>query len=84
MNAPFKQQRQTGRTRFQHGAFECTVVTGGQLHMGPPHEQFPKADSGEIDALLSAACLSKNRMDLEQNSLVLNTGEQLNLCLDDI
>ena len=45
--------------------------------MGPPHEQFPKADSGEIDALLSAAYLPNDRMDLEQNILVVNTGEQL-------
>ena len=77
MNAPFKQQFQAGWTRFKHGAFECTVVTDGQLHMGPPQEQFPKADSAEIDALLSAAYLPNDRMDLEQNILVVNTGEQL-------
>lgn len=75
MNAPFKQQSQPAWTRFKHGAFECTVVTDGQLHMGPPHEQFPKADRGEIDALLSAAYLPNDRMDIEQNVLVVNTGD---------
>ncbi len=77
MNAPFKQQGQAGWTRFKHGAFQCTVVTDGQLHMGVPHEQFPTADGAEIDALLSAAYLPNDRMDLEQNILVVNTGEQL-------
>ena len=77
MNAPFKQQCQAGWTGFKHGAFEYTVVTDGQLHTGPPHEQFPKADSTEIDALLSAVHLPNNRIDLEQNNLVVNTGEKL-------
>jgi glyoxylase-like metal-dependent hydrolase (beta-lactamase superfamily II) len=68
---------QAGWTRFDHGAFECTVVTDGFLHLGPPRSTFPKADVEELDDLLIRAFLPTESIALDQNILLVNTGEQL-------
>ncbi|NWE73529.1 MBL fold metallo-hydrolase [Pseudomonas gingeri] len=77
MSASFTQQLQGGWTRFMHGEFECTVITDGPLHMGAPHPTFIGADPKEIDQLLEDNFLPKDRMSLNQNILIVNTGSQL-------
>ncbi|MBB5157197.1 MBL fold metallo-hydrolase [Saccharopolyspora phatthalungensis] len=64
---------QEGWTRFQHGGFECTVVSDGLLEMGPARENFPNADPDEVDALLEAHYLSPERVLLNQNLLIVDT-----------
>jgi hypothetical protein len=44
MSASFRKDPFIGWTRFQHGDFQCTVVTDGPLKIGPPANGFPKAD----------------------------------------
>jgi glyoxylase-like metal-dependent hydrolase (beta-lactamase superfamily II) len=66
-----------GWTRFRHGDFQCTVVTDGPLRMGPPADAFPKADQKEIAELLTAAFLPAESITLNQNLLIVNTGESL-------
>jgi glyoxylase-like metal-dependent hydrolase (beta-lactamase superfamily II) len=60
-----------------HGAFECTVVTDGLLHMGPPRDTFPEADVADIDQLLAHHFLPTESIALNQNVLLVNTGAQL-------
>ncbi|WP_020203087.1 MULTISPECIES: MBL fold metallo-hydrolase [Cupriavidus] len=77
MSAPIQRNQQPGWTRFRHGDFECTVVTDGLLHMGPPRDTFPHADPQEIDRLLADAYLPTETIELDQNLLIVNTGRQL-------
>jgi len=77
MSASFRKGSFIGWTRFQHGDFQCTVVTDGPLKIGPPANGFPKADPNEIKALLTAAFLPTDSTTLNQNLLIVNTGESL-------
>lgn len=77
MSAPLQASQQPGWTRFHLGRFECTVITDGLLHMGPPRDTFPEADPREIDRLLTDACLPTETIELDQNMLIVNTGSQL-------
>ena len=77
MSAEFRNELQTGWTRFMHGAFECTVVTDGLLHMGPPRDTFPEADVDDLDQLLAHHFLPTESIALNQNVLLVNTGAQL-------
>ena len=77
MPAPFQHRAAPGWTRFNHGAFECTVVTDGQIRMGAPHTTFHGGTDANIDALLHAALLPTDRVVLEQNVLLVNTGDQM-------
>lgn len=63
--------------RFRHGAFECTVVTDGILEMGPARVNFPTADPVEVDALLTLNHLSPEHVRLNENLLIVDTGDQL-------
>lgn len=66
-----------GWARFTHGAFTCTVVSDGILEMGPAHANFPTADPADIDALLRRHHLPTDRVRLNQNLLVVDTGRRL-------
>jgi hypothetical protein len=77
MNAPIKKQAFVGWTRFRHADFQCTVVTDGPLKMGPAANAFPKADPKEITELLAGAFLPADSMTLNQNLLIVNTGDGL-------
>jgi len=68
---------QAGWTRFDLGGFQCTVVTDGLLHLGAPRSTFPEADVEEIDDLLLQAFLPTETIALDQNVLLVNTGEHL-------
>lgn len=63
--------------RFAHGSLECTVVSDGILEMGPARVNFPQADPNEVDSLLREHYLPTDNVRLNQNILVVNTGEQL-------
>lgn len=77
MTAPYVNQSAPGWTRFRHGQFECTVVTDGLIQVGAPHPTFTVSNDSEIDSLLTDAFLPVDRMSIEQNILVVNTGERL-------
>lgn len=63
--------------RFRHGHLPCTVVSDGVLRLGPAHLNFPTADPAEIDALLTAHYLPTADVRLNENVLIVDTGDQL-------
>jgi glyoxylase-like metal-dependent hydrolase (beta-lactamase superfamily II) len=63
--------------RFRHGRFECTVISDGVLEMGPAHVNFPTANPAEIDELLRANYLPTDGVRLNENLLIVNTGDKL-------
>jgi glyoxylase-like metal-dependent hydrolase (beta-lactamase superfamily II) len=64
--------------RFKIGAFEATVVSDGPLPLGPPREGvFSGLSKEEMTKALADNYLSTEHVALEQNALVVNTGERL-------
>ncbi len=65
-----------GWTRFRFGDFVCTVVSDGILEMGPARTDFPTADPAELDRLLVQYYLPVENVRLNQNLLIVDTGEK--------
>src|SRR3954454_8922637 len=64
--------------RFKHGAMEATVVTDGPLALGEPKpEMFGGLTKEGIDRALTENFIRTDNVMLEQNALVLNTGDKL-------
>ncbi|WP_284981564.1 MBL fold metallo-hydrolase [Arthrobacter sp. efr-133-TYG-118] len=70
-------ERPVPYVRFPHGSFECTVVSDGILEMGAARVNFPTANPEDIDALLTVHYLPTENVRLNQNVLIVNTGDQL-------
>jgi glyoxylase-like metal-dependent hydrolase (beta-lactamase superfamily II) len=62
---------------FQHGEFRCTVVSDGVITLGPACESFPKADPVEINKLLTDNYMPTDKVLINQNVLIVDTGEKL-------
>lgn len=77
MSAHPPTDRPVGWTRFAHGSFECTVVSDGIIRLGPARESFPNAEPAQVDALLTAHYLPTDAVHLNQNVLVVDTGDHL-------
>src|SRR6478609_5743729 len=63
--------------RFAHGKMQATVVSDGILPLGEPSGSFLGASKDEIGKMLTDNFLSPTNVILEQNVLVLNTGDKL-------
>ena len=63
--------------RFRFGEAEATIVSDGTLPLGDPHANFLGLSPEEMDRQLTQNFLPLNNAVLEQNVLVLNTGERL-------
>lgn len=63
--------------RFKLGNSEGTVVSDGVLPLGDPHKNFLGLTAEEMDRQLEQNFLPKDNAVLEQNALVLNTGDRL-------
>jgi len=63
--------------RFKIGSIEATVVSDGPLPLGEPSGSFLGASKEEVGKMLSDHFLSPTNVVLEQNALVLNTGDKL-------
>src|SRR5829696_6267233 len=64
--------------RFRIGTFEATVVSDGPLNLGPPKEGvFTDLSREEMTKALTDHYLPTDNVALEQNALVVNTGERL-------
>jgi glyoxylase-like metal-dependent hydrolase (beta-lactamase superfamily II) len=64
--------------RFKLGTLEATVVSDGQLDpVGAASDVFKGADKAQLDAALAANFLAPDKVFLEENILLLNTGERL-------
>ena len=62
--------------RFMLGKAECVIVSDGQLPLGDPKASFKNITPGEIDRELDANFLPTKDAVLEQNILVMNTGDR--------
>lgn len=65
--------------RFRLGDAEATIVSDGPLPLGDPHKNFTGLSAGEMDRQLTDNFLPINNAVLEQNVLILNTGDRLTL-----
>jgi glyoxylase-like metal-dependent hydrolase (beta-lactamase superfamily II) len=63
--------------RFNHGKLQATVVSDGPLHIGEPSASFLEVSKEEITKMLTDNFLSPTNVVLEQNVLVLNTGDKM-------
>ncbi|RYY06855.1 MAG: MBL fold metallo-hydrolase [Alphaproteobacteria bacterium] len=62
--------------RFMLGKAECTVVSDGQLPLGDPNASFKNITTDEIQKELRDNFLPTKDAVLEQNILVMNTGDR--------
>jgi glyoxylase-like metal-dependent hydrolase (beta-lactamase superfamily II) len=63
--------------RFAHGKMQATVISDGILPLGEPSGSFLGSSKEEIGKILTDNFLSPNNVVLEQNILVLNTGDKV-------
>jgi glyoxylase-like metal-dependent hydrolase (beta-lactamase superfamily II) len=63
--------------RFGLGDAEVTVVSDGQLPLGPPKGTFIGVPDEEVKKMLTDNFLSPDNVVLEQNSPIVNTGDKL-------
>jgi len=63
--------------RFNHGKMQMTVVSDGILPLGEPSGSFLGTSKEEIGKMLTDNFLSATNVVLEQNALVVNTGDRL-------
>jgi glyoxylase-like metal-dependent hydrolase (beta-lactamase superfamily II) len=63
--------------RFKLGDAEATIVSDGTLPLGDPHANFVGLSKEEMNRQLADNFLPSDNAVLEQNVLVLNTGERL-------
>src|SRR6187431_3088265 len=76
--APMANTQAPSFYRFKLGAFELTVVSDGPLQMGPPQPNiFTDTSKDEMVKTLADNFLPADAVSMEQNALVVNTGNQL-------
>src|SRR5262245_51560760 len=76
--APMVGAQAPGFYRFKLGAFEVPVVSDGPLAVGEPQAgMFGAVTKEEFGRLLSENYLPTDNIALEQNALVVNTGDRL-------
>src|SRR6202048_564957 len=63
--------------RFKLGNFEGTIVSDGTLPLGKPEDNFVGLTKAEMGKQLADNFLPLENAVLEQNALVINTGDQL-------
>src|SRR5262245_15824913 len=63
--------------RFKVGDFEATVASDGTLPLGDPHSNFKGLSNEEMDRQLTTNFLPLSNAVLEQNALIVNTGDKL-------
>lgn len=63
--------------RFKHGAMEATVISDGPLSFPDAGKIFLRAPDADIRKLLADEFLPTDAVRMEQNILVLNTGDKL-------
>jgi glyoxylase-like metal-dependent hydrolase (beta-lactamase superfamily II) len=75
--APFATSQAPYYYRFSHGTMQATVISDGILPLGEPSGSFLGTTKEEIGKMLTENFLSTTNVVLEQNILVLNTGDKL-------
>lgn len=75
--APFAANQAPYFYRFAHGKMQATVVSDGILPLGDPSGTFLGAAKEDVAKMLTDNFLAPANVVLEQNILILNTGERL-------
>ena len=75
--APLSKEQAPYFYRFNHGSMQATVISDGPIPLGDPSGAFLGASKEEISKLLTDNFLSPTNAVLEQNILVVNTGDKL-------
>jgi glyoxylase-like metal-dependent hydrolase (beta-lactamase superfamily II) len=76
--APMSNVQAPSFYRFKLGAFEATVVSDGPLQMGEPNANiFADTTKDEFVRALADNYLPADNVALEQNALVVNTGDRV-------
>ena len=65
--------------RFKLGTIEATVVSDGPLSIGDPKNTFRGPTAEELSKMMSDQFLPTNNVVMDQNVLVINTGDKLAL-----
>ncbi len=63
--------------RFAIGDLEATVMSDGLMNIGSAADHFPQADPDALQGVMADAFLPVEPVLLEQNTLILNTGDRL-------
>jgi glyoxylase-like metal-dependent hydrolase (beta-lactamase superfamily II) len=63
--------------RFKLGSAEATIVSDGPLPLGDPHKNFTGLSAPDMDKQLTDNFLPLENAVLEQNVLILNTGDRM-------
>jgi glyoxylase-like metal-dependent hydrolase (beta-lactamase superfamily II) len=75
--APFAANQAPYFYRFAHGKMQATVVSDGILPLGDPSGTFLGAAKEDVAKMLTDNFLAPANVVLEQNVLILNTGDRL-------
>ena len=75
--APFATAQAPYFYRFPHGKFQMTMVSDGPLPLGDPSGAFLGTSKEEVSKMLTDNFLSPTNAVLEQNILVVNTGDKM-------
>lgn len=75
--APFLNTLAPAFYRFKHGTMEATVISDGPLNFPDAGKIFLRAPDADIRKLLADEFLPTDAVRMEQNILVLNTGDRI-------
>src|SRR5687768_4947682 len=76
--APIARVQAPAFYRFKVGSFQATVISDGPLQMGPPSaEVFTGLSKDEMTKTLTDNYLATDNVALDQNALVINTGDRV-------
>jgi glyoxylase-like metal-dependent hydrolase (beta-lactamase superfamily II) len=75
--APLSNQQTPYFYRFNHGKMQITVVSDGPLPLGDPSGAFLGTTKEDIAKMLTDNFLNPTNAVLEQNAVVVNTGDRL-------
>jgi glyoxylase-like metal-dependent hydrolase (beta-lactamase superfamily II) len=75
--APMQNTQAPSFYRFKIGSIEATVVSDGPLPIGPASRTFRGPSEAELGKMFADHFLPTDNVVLEQNALVINTGDRL-------
>jgi glyoxylase-like metal-dependent hydrolase (beta-lactamase superfamily II) len=75
--APMQNTQAPSFYRFKIGSIEATVVSDGPLPIGPASRTFRGPNEAELGKMFADHFLPTDNVVLDQNALVINTGDRL-------
>jgi len=75
--APLQNTQAPSFYRFKIGSIEATVVSDGPLPIGPAARTFRGPSEAELNKMFADHFLPTDNVVLEQNALVINTGDRV-------